>query len=451
MFRIPDTAPLLNSRRMGAAVAACLSAAALMAGCGGGDRVQHFVPQQIIAFGDENSAFDDTSDSGTPLVAFGGTAIRGSRYTINLLADASFYCITNAPTASAACTSDAEQVAVPTATSFFVPLSTAYTYRTSSGTIPVVLEVATGYFTETGVTPPTVYNSTDHLYYCSVGFGNFIGNWVQVLAHDFGNGLSLGGNAGCPQDGGNGRSYATWGAKVDDVETQVNANIGALRDGVLVTVLAGQNDILTSWDNVRAGGDQVTALRLMREKGAKLGRIINTIVGTGARVVYLTVPDMGKTPKAQYDANLGTALTKAFNNGYEEAGGLELTVKTDGHKIVKVDGFTQINNMFLSGSYVTAGGACQTDPTKVKMANGTPLATAIPAVTTDANLRAKALLLNCTSNNLVKLSGDFTATPPTNELRVYFGNYLWADDSRLGPIGHNALGALAVARVRDQL
>ena len=455
MFRIPDTARLLNSRRTGVAVAACLSAAALVAGCGGGDRVKSFQPTQIIAFGDENSAFDDTAASGTPLVAFGTTAIPGSRYTINVVSDASFDCKTSPPNenVSADCVSPSVLLEVadyPVSTSsFFLPSTRVFGYRAVSG-IPIVNEVVTGSLTEAvSGTPNPVYRTTDHYYYCSVDFNTYIGNWVQVLAHDFGAGLSLGGSAGCPQDSGNGRSYAAWGAKVDDVEAQVNANLGALRDGVLATMLAGQNDILASWDAVQGGGDQVTALRLMRDKGAQLGRVINTIVGTGARVVYLTVPDMGKAPKTAANPALATALTQAFNEGYENAGGLVLSVLTNGHKIVKVDGFTQVNNLAASGSYVTATPACESNPLLVKLPDGRTLDSVSGGWT--QTMKDKALLLNCTSNNLRILSGNYSASPPTNEVRANFGSYLWADSTHLSPMGHSGLAALAISRIRDQL
>lgn len=468
MFRIPDTAQLLKpSSRTTVAVAACLGAAALVAGCGGGDRVKSFQPQQIIAFGDENSAFDDTATTATPLVDF--RTIPGAptstadvpyraRYTINVIADAAFLCKNQAPNvaAMAGCLdinndilSPTEFPGYPTSTSFFQSQSSVEQYRLIDNVVPVIGEVETGVLTGAipGTTPSPVYRSSDHYYYCSVDFSANVGNWVQVLAHDFGAGLSFGGSAGCPQDSGNGRSYAAWGAKVDDVEAQVNANLGALRDGVLVTMLAGQNDILASWVAVQGGGNQVTALRLMRDKGAQLGRVINTIVGTGARVVYLTVPDMGKAPKTSANPALATALTQAFNEGYENAGGLVLSVLTNGHKIVKVDGYTQIQNLAGSGSYVVGTAACQKDTSLVKLPNGTTIAAASNGAWTPT-MEEKALLLNCTSNNLkVETAG----TPTTEEVRAYFGSYLWADDSHLSPVGHSALAALAIARVRDQL
>jgi hypothetical protein len=449
-------------------VTACLAMTLVVSGCGGGKKVQAFQPAQVIAFGDENSAFDDTAASGTPLVAVDPsttagvtvvTPIQGSRYTINVTSDASFLCKTNRPgdTLPSGCVNNADaDITLPTSTSFFVPQSSSFGYRLASG-IPIVHKVELGDLTEpitsgSSPTPSPVYLTTDRLYHCSMDFGDYFGNWVQVLVHGLGGGsLSIGGAAGCAQDSGNGKSYAKWGAKVADVEAQKNQHRGELGDGVLVAILAGQNDIWAAYDEVGSATlDREAALVRMRDKGAQLARVINDIVSTGARVVYLTVPDLGKAPKAAGNSTLATDLTKAFNEGYNNEGGLVLTVVTNGHKIVKVDGFTQIAN--LSASYaVPAAAACETDLAKARTPDGRLLATAYPAITSDADLKAKVLLLNCNSDNLVVLSGNFQASPPTNEIRANFANYLWADGQHLAPVGHSSLGALAVSRVRDQL
>lgn len=492
MFRIPEPARLLTPRRTGVA-AACLAMTALVAGCGGGDRVKPFQPTQIIAFGDETSAFDDTATTATPLVDFrsdsGAPMTNGpastadvpyrARYTINLVGDVSFLCKIQAPDekVTAACYSmpDApNSVPVgasdfPTDDSFFVTQSTVYGYRVESNIIPLLNEVNTGAFNDaTTSPPPAIYRTTDHAYYCSTDWGNDYGNWVQRLAHGLGgSGLSLGGTAGCAQDLGNGRSYAAWGAKVDDVDVQVSTNLGVLRDGVLVTMLAGQNDIMAAFLNVSATpANHDAAHRLMRDKGAQLARIINRIVATGARVVYLTVPDMGGAPAAIANPALATSLTHAFNEGYKgigegnESGGLVLSVTNNGHKIVKVDGYNQIAALSLSYGAVPA---CESDPTKVKMPNGVAVSTVLDAVYPGQRLsstpsapyldaKAKAVLLNCRSNNLeVTTERNLGATPPVDEVRRYYGDYLWADKERLAPAGHAALANLAVARIRDQL
>ncbi|MDI1260054.1 SGNH/GDSL hydrolase family protein [Aquabacterium sp.] len=440
MFRIPDTTRLLkNSRRTGVAVAACLSAAALVAGCGGGDRVKAFQPTQIIAFGDEHSAFDDTSASGTPLVSadVNGTrvAYSGSRYTINVLSENSWYCSIDPGVNTAETCPLAQRVLIaPTGATFTVTSSSfkAFTGQTAQNLpLQVVNQREVGSFS----TAPTtqVWRTTDRFYDCSPnsvsGLGGFIGNWVQLFAKDFGTGLTLGGTADCPQDSGNGRSYAAWGAKVDQVQAQKDLHRGELHDGVLVTILAGQNDIMAAFDEVvLTPATEEAALIRMREKGAQLAGVINDIITTGARVVFLTVPDMGKSPKAVAagKSGLATELTKAFNEGYNNLGGLVLSVTTNGHKIVKVDGYTQIQN--LAASY---GSTAACDIAKTTLPDGAPIPASPP------ELRIKAALLNCTSNTLVGTTD--------------FSEYLWADETHLAPVGHNSLAAIAIARVRDQL
>ncbi|MGH6645309.1 hypothetical protein [Aquabacterium sp.] len=466
MFRITDTARLLNSRRAGVALAACLATTVLVAGCGGGDRVKPFQPSQIIAFGDENSAFDDTATTGAPLVDF--RTITGApsstadvpyraRYTINVVADRPNFCKTALPT-DIFCAGSAALVSTdyPSSSSFFLPqTATAVVdkYSLVSGVIPVVNEVVTGSFNDAASPAPTIYLTTDHVYYCSTDFADDHGNWVQRLAHGLGGGqLNLGGATGCPQDGGGSRSYAKWGAKVADVGTQFNDHRAELRDGVLVTLLAGQNDIMAAYAEVRAGTLSAENAQIrMREQGAILGGIIKNIVATGARVVYLTVPDMGRSPRAVLDGKIGLAndLTKAFNEGYLNVGGLTYSTGTNGHKIVKVDGYSLISS--LGATY--SDYACQTDPSKVTMPNGSTLLSAFPSINAvgQESLKAKALLLNCRSNNLRVVLGDFTASTPTEEIRGYYPNYLWADDQRLAPLGHGNLANLAIARIRDQL
>lgn len=456
MFRFTDTARFLTARRTGVVVGACLAVTALVAGCGGGDRVKPFQPSQIIAFGDENSAFDDTSSSGTPLVASNGVAIAGSRYTINVLATG-----TQGLCVDAVCTAGTSPATTAVGT-VFNPTSATYTnqFPTSSSQIKVVHLVEGGTFVDASA-PVTLYRVTDFAYECSATQGNDFGNWVQVLAQGLGGGaLSIGGATGCPLDSGNGRSYAAWGAKIDDVATQVNNHLGELHDSVLVTVLAGQNDIMDAYDRVHTAQTLSAddAQKLMRDKGAQLAGIINQIVATGARVVYLTVPNLGvlpKTVKTGGDPGLATALTHAFNEGYKgsgegnESGGLVLSVKNDGHKIVKVDGYNLIGS--LAPGY-SATPVCVSDLTKATGPDGRLLSTVYPAITTDDNLRAKVLLLNCTSANLlVTTERNTSVTPPVDEVRAIYSYFLWADEQHLSPFGHGSLANLAVARIRDQL
>lgn len=449
MFRTPDHASLLNARRAGIAVAASLAVAALVTGCGGGDKVKAFQPSQVIVFGDENSAFDNSTT--TPLVTVNGVAFKGSRYTINLVTipDQGYCALGTTPLTAIDC---AASPLAPVLDSAETPTinSTAFTTPTQSGTgVPTVqlvneLQQRTLTKTVSGLTTTRqAQYSIDRYYDCSPGASAYAGNWAQYLAYLLGSGLSLGGSSQCPQDSGNGISHAFWGAKVDQVVTQLDSTFrGELREGVLVAVLVGQNDIVAAYNEVTAATPTLTrenALIRMREKGQALGEAIKRIPATGARVVFLTVPDMGKSPKAIADNQvaLATALTHAFNEGYNNEGGLVLgAASQQGHKIVKVDGYSQINA--IAPNYPTAA-ACDTDEshaTFVAMPDGTKLST-VSAIAGNADLLAQAQLLNCTNGTLV--SG------------ATISSHLWADGWHLAPVGHISLGSLAVTRVRDQL
>jgi hypothetical protein len=440
MFRIPDTALSMNARRAGMALAG-LAMAALVAGCGGGDKVNPFHPSKIIAFGDENSAFESST---TTLSVSGDGAgnhvvtMRGARYTINLLTEYTDYC-SNDPGVGTSL-KDCTHVDLPVATAspltfatFDSPVLVRYSSQFATARPQVVNHLESGHFsTATGT---TVYRTTDLVYDCSpgvTGASGYVGNWVQTLAYGFSSGLSFGGTTQCPQDSGNGKSYAEWGAKVADVEAQKNAHRGELGNGVLVAILAGQNDIMAAYDEIGANTlTQDAASIRLREAGAQLARVINDIITTGARVVYLTVPDMGKSPKAIRESKsaLATELTKAFNEGYQNQGGLVLSVTINGHKIVKVDGFSQIQG--IAASYATTGG-CQPLDTATM-----PDGVLVKTVVTDPALQKQAVLLNCTSHNLVGGAS--------------FDTFLWADDTHLAPIGHASLANLAIARVQSQL
>jgi hypothetical protein len=338
----------------------------------------------------------------------------------------------------------------------FNPSSVTYT-NVFSGNPKVVHIVETGTFVD-AATPTTLYRAVDSAYECSATQGAAYGNWVQILAQGLGGGaLSFGGATGCPSDSGNGRSYAAWGAKVNDVDTQVSSHLGELRDGVLVTMLAGQNDIMAAYDSVVLDPTTTDAAhKLMRDKGAQLALIINRIVATGARVVYLTVPNLGASPRAVADGKqaLATSLTHAFNEGYKgsgesnESGGLVLSMINNGLKMVMVDGYNLIGGLApsYSATPVCSGLSTATGP------DGRLLSNIYPAISSDANLRAKVLLLNCTSANLIITTPRNISGPtPVDEVRAYYGSYLWADDRHLTPLGHGNLANLAIARIRDQL
>jgi outer membrane lipase/esterase len=213
-------------------------------------------------------------------------------------------------------------------------------------------------------------------------------------------------------------SYAEAGATVDQVATQVSSHLGELNGSTLVTMLAGQNDIVAAYDS--ADSDAVAQAKL-KAKGQQLGQVLNTIIAKGARVLIMTVPDLGLSPKASANRARMTALVNSFNEGVIGTGG----VKNDGHFVGRVKGFEHIQDMVNAPSSYSlinvTGPACASSNDPV---------TGAVLTTSDAHY-----LQGCSNYTL---QSDATAY-----------NYLWADDTHLTPAAHAGLGNLAYVRARD--
>lgn len=209
------------------------------------------------------------------------------------------------------------------------------------------------------------------------------------------------------------RSYASLQAKVADVTAQVEAQVasGGFRDADLALVLAGSHDILELYAQYPAR-PEATLLTDAQQRGEALARVVNRLVGLGARVIVSNLPDLGVSPYARAEsaahtdtdrAALISRLTAAFND--------QLGV-----------------NVILDGRYV---GLMQSD-LRTQAASRFPpsfgLANASDAVCTVA-------LPDCSNQTLLP---DADAS-----------QYLWADATRLGPGGHRILADLAVERARN--
>lgn len=328
-----------------------LAAALLLAACGGGnDTVEPFEPQRLLVFGDEASLI-------TPA---------GRKYTVNALD----------------------------------PLNTE-----------------------------TTGDLTDRVDLAPLGSEfNCRANriWVQTLADFYGFRF-----ADCdpnpdvtPQRG---TIYAAVGARVADIAAQVDVHLAgsAFRSNDLATVYAGQYDITDVYQTVteaaqcvyndgNPSGSGAAALTL-RQRGSLLARQVERIggnQGSGARVLYVTVPNQGATPFGRQEAEDNTdfdravclrELTDAFN------GGLRNSVTNDGRYfgVVALDEQVALILRF-AGSF--------------GYANITEAACA-------------AALPDCTTDTLVEAAET--------------SRYLWADDRLFGVDMHERLGSLAITRARD--
>ena len=216
------------------------------------------------------------------------------------------------------------------------------------------------------------------------------------------------------------RIRAAAGARAADLAGQIDAQQAerALGAGDLVTVMIGANDVLAAYQNFPAQTEAQLVAQVEAE-GAEVGRQVNRITNTGAKVLLATVIDLGVTPYAGAErlahldadrAALLTRLTARFNAF------MRATIVNDGRKIglILLDELTTAiaHNPGLEGFTNSVDPVC--DLTK-------------------SSLRPPSVL-DCTTLTLVP--GGSAA-------------YLWADDRHLSASGHISFASLAITRAQN--
>ena len=245
--------------------------------------------------------------------------------------------------------------------------------------------------------------------------------WFQVLATSYNMVYPECNPDGQLQPGAH--SFAAVGATIDDVTTQVTTftTTDGFAANDLVTLYVGENDLLgiyaTAFD-----GNQEDILTQIYARGVQLGNLVNQIANSGAKVLILTIPDMGDSPFAVTEQQRGDfdriALLSQMSDKFNRA--MRSTIINDGSKIglVLVDdlvhGAARSPVSFGLTSYNIA--AClDTAP--------------LPSCTTDpSNIRI-----------------DDTAVPPVANA----GAYLWADATHLGIVAQQQIGNQAVSRAHS--
>jgi hypothetical protein len=219
------------------------------------------------------------------------------------------------------------------------------------------------------------------------------------------------------------RILATVGAKVADVNTQVQAFVAAdkFAGNDLVTVMAGANDILEQYNAIRAGtSTEEQASAVLDQRGADLAGIVNFIGTSGGKVLIATAQDMGLTPFAVKEnvarpdlapPALLTRLTSRFNTK------LRIGLINDGHMIGLLLFDEQIQSIAKTTGWVVDQKAC--------------LDTAVNPLTL------------CDTTTTVD---DTRVTPP---VKATGSSWLWADDTHISSGGHSALGSLAYNRASN--
>ncbi len=400
----PVAAPRLpvNRRRLGWVALAC-SAAGLAMGlsaCGGGSRSNFFAPGSIVSFGDENSAFDTFSSASFLNANGSGNAVlKGLVYTVQVATvGASVVC--DQATPAAECGTANGTFTDPAANTSYYSFVPAVPYTSTKLELDGVGKQRT---------TSTVYDcSTPRI-------------WVHVLARAYGRGYT----SQCALDTlGGAVSYATYGAKTDDVIAQIAAHRGQLNSSTLVTIMVGQNDILEQFNAIRATPattDEATAIATLQARADRMANAVKDTIGTGAKVVLALTPSLNDSPRGvATDAALLSRLLVAYNDRLYVRG----LGNVSGRDLVGVNPDTFTNSTTRSTSYVHSTALCNTSGLVKPDGTTTPT----PGLDSD--------VLFCNSNTLV--ANGSTST------------YIWADAIHYAPLGHSLVGALAYNRARQQ-
>lgn len=422
--RVPTSLSVLR-RAAGAGFAAAAMAAGLTA-CGGGDQVEKFQPNKIVSFGDESSVLESE--------AVGDAEVKGLKYTVNSLAflpnvNKLFQPNTLAiPSGATLLSANAQPAWIATPAESTIVEDSLIVHDTDQVELQFNLPVKykQGDGPEETVTLPVMYQ---YAHQCSSHR-----LWIQLLA----NGYGLGYQDECSVDRSGAVTYAEAGARVStdengvrSIKSQIAAHRSELDSKTLVTVMAGQNDILQEYFAVKNFQSTSEAARArLRAKGRELAGMVNDLTTTGARVLIVTVPNLGLTPyarstNAQADRDLMTSLTSSFNNGFIGSGG----VMNDGNKIGLVDFFDDTTRIGYDKSRY---GFSDTSTALCESARKPDGTTNVAAAT--APFFGGEELRHCTTANV-------------GGKDVF--RYFWADEVNLSPGAHARLGSLAFQRADD--
>ncbi|WP_374259083.1 hypothetical protein [Aquabacterium sp.] len=394
-------------RRIGLVALAC--SAVFLQACGGGSRAKSYEPTRIVSFGDENSVLDSYSGSLTDASGSAAT-LYGLAYTAN-------YTLT---TAAVTCVDDS--------TTAFCGTTSSETFTKDAPDAYVINSVATFPSTITFLekdVADALKRTTNTTYYC-----NTSSIWIQSLALSFGKGY----RSECPLTSYSGaETYAEAGAKVADVATQVDNHLSELGSGVMVTIMAGQNDILELYAQVKSSALTLAqAQTIAQERADALAVVVKKVIATGAKVVLALTPDLGESPLAYTTGENRTALaalTKSFNDQVY----ITRLGEESGRNLAGVNPVSLTNTTTRSTSYVYEKPLCNTATTNTATRpDGTTL-----SVTPDvSNGFGRELTKFCTASTYVT-DGSLST-------------YMWADLVRFAPAAHALIGSTAATRAANQ-
>lgn len=209
--------------------------------------------------------------------------------------------------------------------------------------------------------------------------------------------------------------------RVEDATTGLTAQVARVTGGLsktdLVTVMMGVNDVIAVYERFRNG--QLTLAQAVAESqrlGTVTAAAVNAILGTGARALVFTIPDMSLSPyaTAQETAKAGAKAALA-SMSYEFNAFLRTRIDP-----TKYDGRNY--GLILADDIVTA---MHISPTSFLLS---PYNVTTAACTTTS-------VVNCLTTTLQTDAGTNT--------------HLWASDRHLGPEAHVRIGSQAQARAAN--
>ncbi len=431
--------PQSPALRRFASLMALASTALALNGCGGGDRVSAFKPERMVSFGDENSLIDSYTDAS--LLAPDGTVstggMKGLVYTVNTMAGVAVNAICSDTT-------------VPTGTTPYTACdsnngNTSLTFGTSSQTQWFVRPDSANILTQ--VLHDTTLQTRRDLLFTWNCSGNVI--WTQVIAHAFKLGYSSynGAVGQCPTDGyANAVTYAGYKHRIGQVVAQINSHMGELGSGTLVTIMAGQWDVLDMYDQVSNNTRSLESAQAeLKNRANNLISAVQAITNAGGKVVVAFTPDLGESPKAYGLASHGKdsvlyKLTNALNNQLYQLGNNQVIPK-QGRVVAIVNPETLTDVNTRSTSYTYGAALCpavdsndNTSTTASTTSLKDPLGRNV--LTTSAGYDADAAVKYCNTSNST-LAGST-------------GTYMWADHIHFGPLGHSLIGSTGYTRANNQ-
>lgn len=240
--------------------------------------------------------------------------------------------------------------------------------------------------------------------------------WIQQLASSYGLVFPQCNPNAVPNPAS--RMYASNGAKVADVVTQIDQHLSSdsfsAKD--LVTLFVGQHDVLDLYAQYPTTPAQ-TLLDAARAAGEVLAGQVSRIADAGGKVLVSTAPEMALTPFAAAEdvaagdksrTQLLAALVAKFNEG------LRVGIANENGSKVAI----MLTNELMQTMYKF--------PTSFAGMSNVTVQSCNAAVVTN--------VLDCTTDTLI------TGATGTS--------HLWADATHLSPNGHAYIGSLAASRTR---